>query len=271
VHLTDKPEHILTVSDLRFSYGDQTIFSDVSVTVRRGAMVGIIGPNGSGKSTLLHLLNGFKQPGGGVVRLDGENVHRMNPRSLARRIAYVPQQTVVAHDFSVMEIVLMGRFPYKSMVAFENDEDIRIAQEMLELTGVSEFRSRRFHSLSGGEQQRVIVAAALAQEPSLILLDEPTSALDIHYQMHIFNILSEMNRRNGLTVMCAIHDINLASLYCNRIWLLGEDNSIRDGSPSEIIRPEEIGRIFNVQLDAVTARDGRTWLIPGGPGGENSL
>jgi len=253
---------ILTIRNLSFSYGSQTIFDDVSIRVRRGDMIGVIGPNGSGKSTLLHLINGLRRPVKGVIRLENSVVDRMRPRDIARSIAFVPQQTVVAHDFSALDIVLMGRFPYKSMVAFENADDLQIAMEMLEMTGAASLKKRRFHSLSGGEQQRVVMASALAQEPSLILLDEPTSDLDVYYQMHIFNTLKMFNQTRGLTVICAIHDINLAALFCNRIWLLGDAHGICDGPPGEIIDPRRIGAIFNVRLQSIRTAEGNRWLVP---------
>lgn len=260
--LKNKTDDILTIDNLSFSYDEDPFFSGLFLSVKPGDMIGVIGPNGSGKSTLLHLMNGFVKPCSGRIILEGKDLSQMDPRTIARSIAYVPQQTVVAHNFSVFEIVLMGRFPYKSFVAFENAEDLRVASRMLDLTGVSRFKNRRFHSLSGGEQQRVVVAAALAQEPSLMLLDEPTSALDIHYQLHIFNILRELNRTVGLTVVCAVHDINLASLYCDRIWLIDKDHSILDGHPNTILQPDRIGRIFDVHLQSVSTPNGRTWLLP---------
>ncbi|MBN1297074.1 ABC transporter ATP-binding protein [bacterium] len=260
--MSTDPVSIITLKNVSFSYDDTRLIHRVNLMVAPGDMIGIVGPNGSGKSTLLRLINGLLVPREGTVWLGSRPMQKVSTRSIARQIAFVPQQTVVAHGFSALEIVLMGRFPYKSMVAFENEEDLAIARRMMELTGTLPFSRRRFDSLSGGEQQRVILASALAQEPRVLVLDEPTSALDIFYQIDIFNILKRFNRDNRMTIICAVHDINLAARYCRRIWLMAKDRDIRDGEPGQVLNAETITSLFRVRMRAIATGHGWNWLIP---------
>ena len=193
-------------------------------------------------------------------------MNRLSSREIARSISFVPQQTVVSHGFTAFEIVLMGRFPYKSMVALENSEDLEIAGKMMKETGAESFAHRRFDTLSGGEQQRVILASALAQEPSILLLDEPISALDVYYQVHIFNVLKKLNRTLNLTIVLAVHDLNYAARLCNRIWLINDQN-ILDGAPAEVLLPEVLAPIFRVEMKQLPFGLNENWLVPDFVGG----
>lgn len=253
---------ILAISNLDFTYPGQLLFEDFNIRVNQRDIIGIIGPNGSGKSTLLQLMNGLLKATSGNITLCGNNLSEMTPRQIARKVAFVPQNTVVAHAFTAMEIVLMGRFPYKSMVAFENSDDIRIAREMLEITGATILAERRFDTLSGGEKQRVILASSLAQQPSLLLLDEPTASLDIFFQLHIFDTLKTLNRNSGMTIVAAIHDLNLAGQYCNRIWLLGGPQKFLDGPPEKILKPAILEPVFRVGMNEIAISTNKRWLIP---------
>jgi len=259
---TDTETPLLTISDVTFSYPGQSLFTDFSITVNQGDVIGVIGPNGAGKSTLLQIMNGLLKYDSGEIFLKDQNLGSLSRREIAREIAFVPQYTVVAHAFTVMEIVLMGRFPYKSMLALDSNKDIKIVEKMLKVTGAAEFANRQFSTLSGGEKQRVILASALTQEPSLLLLDEPTSALDIYYQLHIFNTLANLNRDSGIAIVMAVHDLNLAGKFCNRIWLLDGPGKFLDGSPTDILKPEILEPVFHVKMTQAATEDGKQWLIP---------
>jgi len=226
--------------------------------VNHGDFIGIVGPNGCGKSTLLQLIIGLLTPDKGTIQLNSADLVRLSPRKIARKMAFVPQHTVVSHGFSALEIVLMGRFPYKSMAALENKTDLKIAREMLETTQSGHLENRRFDTLSGGEQQRVILASALAQEPSVLLLDEPTSSLDLYYQLHIFQTLHRLNHENKLTIITVIHDLNLAKRYCQKIWMLGPECPFTQGPPETILTPEKLESVFNVKMKSIESG----WLIP---------
>lgn len=250
--------NLLSLSKVAFSYGDKCLFSDLNLTVSSSDFISIIGPNGSGKSTLLQLLNGLLKPSSGTVAFNNLSLARMSTRDIARNIAFVPQQTFVSHGFTALEIVLMGRFPYKSMAAMETDEDVAMAQQVLKTTGALHLADRRFDTLSGGEQQRVILASALVQQPAVLLLDEPTSALDLYYQLHIFKTLKMLNKSQKLTIISAVHDLNLAYRYSDKIWMLDSNARLITGTPDDILSPELLEPVFKVKMTVAEP----FWLIP---------
>src|SRR4051812_4326644 len=184
---------LLQTANVSFVYrrGAQAL-DDVSVSVARGSIVGLIGPNGSGKTTLVRILNGTLAPSRGTVSLDGAPLASFSRRDLARRVAVVPQETHVTFDFSALEIVLMGRFAHLGAFAIEGPDDMAIARQALAATGTESLASRQFATLSGGEKQRVVIAGALAQSSDVLLLDEPTTALDIGFQFEIASLLARL-------------------------------------------------------------------------------
>ena len=194
----------------------------VTLQVAAGRLIGIIGPNGSGKTTLLRLLGGLARPSSGRVLLDGRDLRSVSRRGLARRISVVPQETRLAFDFTVQEIVLMGRFPHLGPFEMEGRDDVEIAREALRSTGTLDLAGRPFATLSGGEKQRAIIAGALAQAADLMLLDEPTAALDPGYQLEIAALLRGLNAERGVTMAVATHDLNLAAGLCTSLVLLRE-------------------------------------------------
>lgn len=255
-------EPLLTVEHLAWSYPGNPVFTSFSNTVRRSDFIGVIGPNGVGKSTLLKLVNGVLTPDSGAIKLNGVNLRAMTPRQIARKMAFVPQQTVFANAFTVLEVVLMGRFPHKNFLGYENRDDIEMARSMLKSTGADAFEDRMFDTLSGGEKQRVILAAALAQQPDLLLLDEPLTGLDMYYQLHILSLLAQLNTQQNLTIITALHDINLAGMFCNRIWLLSGPDTHHDGSPEQVLTPDIIASVFRVKMTPVHTATCSRWFIP---------
>ncbi|MCQ2071255.1 MAG: ABC transporter ATP-binding protein [archaeon] len=210
-----------------------------------GDFVGIIGPNGSGKSTTLKAIYRTLKPTGGEVYIMGENILNVSMRESALKTAVVAQHNYYNFDFSVMDVVMMGRAPHKQAMERDNEDDRRIACESLDKIGMLEFADRNFYTLSGGEQQRVILARALTQQTPFLILDEPTNHLDIKYQLQLMDTIKDLE---GLTVLCALHDLNIASQYCNKLILM-KDGSIHSiGTPEEILTPETIKEVYGVDV-----------------------
>ncbi len=258
-------ENALNITNLGFGYGKADVIKNVGLSVSRGEFVGIIGPNGSGKSTLIKLMTGFLKPREGKVSLFGRDLKKINRRQGAKIAAVVPQELNFHFPYKVEDFVLMGRHPYQGLARTETDEDRKITRTAMKETGVHHLRGRSVLELSGGEKQRVILAASLAQSTRLLFLDEPTSSLDLHYQIEIYSILKQMNRASGLTVVAVTHDLNLGALFCERLVLLADGKISADGPPEDIITPDTISRYFNVNVECGLRRDSKTpFVIPVG-------
>lgn len=240
--------YALEVKNLKFGYERELILKNISFNVEKGKFVSIIGPNGSGKSTLLKNLNRIYTPKGGKVVLEKVDINRIKTKELAKKIALVPQNTIIDYEFTVEEIVLMGRHPYKGRFQREDVNDYKIVREALEMTNTFYLKDRIITEISGGERQRVIIAKALAQDPSIILLDEPTSHLDINHQIEILNLLRRLNKEKGTTIVVVIHDINLASRYSDKVIMLNEGEIVDIGSPEEVITEKNIEFVYNLKV-----------------------
>ena len=254
----------LHLHDLRFGFPRRLDFlGPVTLTVQPGNTWAIIGPNGAGKSTLLRLMAGLLPPKSGAIEWSGTTLSKLSPRTRAKAIAFLPQRSPTDFDLSVREVVLMGRFPHRSLGLFESAADHRIAEEAMQTTAVSPLADRILSTLSGGEAQRVHLAAALAQEPELLLLDEPTASLDLEHQLSIFELLRRIAREHGVAVVVVTHDVNLAARYCDHVLLLDEGRVAAIGSPPEVITPAVLEPIYRVSLTAVslTGGDG-DWIVP---------
>ena len=225
------------------------VLDEVSVEASRGDLVGVIGPNGSGKTTLLKLLAGTLAPSKGSISLEGRPLSGWSRRETARRIAYVPQETHSSFDFSVLDIVLMGRFPHLGTFALEGPEDLSIARRALEATGTLAFESRSFSTLSGGEKQRVVIASALAQSADLLLLDEPTASLDIGHQLEVAALLARLNREQGVTMVLSTHDLNFAASLCRRLMLLRGGRTLGYGATDDVLTAGAVRALYDVEAD----------------------
>jgi iron complex transport system ATP-binding protein len=234
----------LEINQVDFSYFDGLVLEDINLSVRAGEMVGLLGPNGSGKTTLIKLASGILKPKRGEIRLDGNRITDLSRRFIASRVAVVPQQFYIPFAFTASEVVMLGRTPFFRTLADESEDDRQVVDNSLELVGINELAGRRFDELSGGERQKVILAMALAQQPRLILLDEPTVHLDIAHQMEIVELVRGLNTERGLTVVAAMHDLNLASLYFDRLILLKEGRVWADGTPREVLTEAGISEVF---------------------------
>jgi iron complex transport system ATP-binding protein len=245
---------MLKARDVSFAYGRRgawspRVLADVSIEVDRGSIVGLLGPNGSGKTTLLRVLAGILPPLTGTVLIDDRPIERLTRRDLARRIAVVPQETHSTFDFSVIDMVLMGRYPHLGPFALEGAADQEIARDSLAATGTAALETRRFGTLSGGEKQRVVIAGALAQASDMLLLDEPTTALDLGYQLEITALLRRLNTERGVTMIVSTHDLNLAAALCERIVLLRQGRVIAHGTTRETLTAENIRALYDVDAD----------------------
>lgn len=256
----------LSAGNLRFAYGrprgsasgGAPVIDDVSLQIGAGDMVGLLGPNGSGKTTLLRLLSGSLRPQGGHVLLDGGDLAAVSRRALARRVAVVPQETSLAFDYTVLEIVLMGRYPHLGTFEVEGPADLAAAMAALESTGTASLADRQFRTLSGGEKQRVVIASALAQldvqaapRPGsggvrLLVLDEPTASLDLRYQFEVAALLHRIHDERGITILLSTHDLRFAAAVCARLVLLSGGRILADGRPPDVLTPALVGRLFGV-------------------------
>jgi iron complex transport system ATP-binding protein len=242
---------MLSAAHVSFAYraGSPLVVDDVSLTIAPGAMVGVLGPNGSGKTTLLKMLSGTLRPSSGDIVFDRRPLGSWPRRDLARRVALVPQETHAPFDFTVLDIVLMGRFPHLGAFALEGPADLSIAKQALVSTGTSAFEDRPFATLSGGEKQRVVIASALAQSPELLLLDEPTASLDLGHQLDVQLLLTRLNRDRGVTMVLSTHDLNLAAALCRDLIFLRDGRVIAQGPTEDVLTPETVRALYGVDAD----------------------
>ncbi len=234
--------------DIHFEYDELPVLKGLSFTSAGGEILGVIGPNGSGKTTLLRIIDGICVPSRGTVLLDGIDVGAMTRREIAKSIAVVPQDSLMVFSFTVEETVMMGRAPHLGRLRFEGKEDIAIVRRAMERTGISRLAGRGINELSGGERQRVFIARALAQEPRIMLLDESAAFLDIKHLASFFELLRMLNREEGVTVMVVTHDINMASLYCDRVMLLKGGRIHVIGTPLQVITKENIEEVYETEV-----------------------
>jgi iron complex transport system ATP-binding protein len=223
--------------------------SALSLGIERGSLTGLLGPNGCGKTTLLRLMAGVLGPQHGSITIDGDAVDRIPRRQLGRRVAIVPQETHPAFDYTVLEMVLMGRHPHLGTFQLEGPNDYGIAAEALTATGAAHLAARSYPTLSGGEKQRVVIASALAQQPDVLLLDEPTASLDLAYQLEVSSLLSQLNRNRGVTMVLATHDLNLAASLCDRLVLMRAGKILAHGATADVLTEASINQLYDVEAD----------------------
>ena len=238
----------LQVQQVYFSYLDGLILHNINFSIKAGDMVGLLGPNGSGKTTLIKLVSGVIKPDQGEIKLDGYSLTQLSRKSIARIVSVVPQQFNIPFAFTTTEVAMLGRTPFLRAFAEESEIDKQCVSNTLEWVGISKLKERRFDELSGGERQKVILAMALAQQPELLLLDEPTVHLDITHQVEILELVRRLNVEQGLTVMAAMHDLNLAALYFDRLILLKDGRITADGTPYQVLTEGRIREVFSASV-----------------------
>lgn len=256
----------LAMERLAFAYGRTPILAGLDLSITAGTITGILGPNGSGKTTLVRLASAALRPSQGRIALFGSDLAQLPTRERARRVAVVPQETHPVFEFTVEEIVRMGRAPHLGLLGLERPADRKIAREAMERCEVAPLAARSFRALSGGERQRVMLARALAQEARLLLLDEPTAFLDLKHRLSVYALLGRLHRDNGLTVVVVSHDINLAARHCDRLVLLRCGAIAADGTPAEVLRPDFLRSVYEVDVEVRTdPSSGRPFVIPLAP------
>jgi len=234
----------LDIDDVTIEVAGARLVDSARLSAGSGAFIGLVGPNGSGKSTLLRSVYRALRPTAGAVRLGGEDLHAMAPRAAARVLSALPQESSAEFDFTVAEVVAMGRLPHRDRTAASDRE---ICASAMARTGVGHLADRGFLSLSGGEKQRVLIARALAQQPRVLVLDEPTNHLDIAHQLDVLSLV----RASGLTVLAALHDLNLAAAHCDVLHVIDGGRIVASGTPHEVLRPPLLAEVFGVRAHPV--------------------
>lgn len=247
----------LTVKDLCVNLGEKEIVKKVSLETSGNSFVALLGPNGSGKSTLLRSIYRVLKPSGGIILFDGKDSEELSNKKLAKDMAVVSQFNNLNFDFTVREIVMMGRTPHLNMFQTESSKDYEIVNTALEKVGMKHYGDRSYASLSGGEKQRIMLARAIAQEPKLLILDEPTNHLDVRYQLQILSIVKDL----GINVLAALHDLTLASQFCDYLYLLKDGEIDSQGKPEEVLTKEAIKRVYDIDCEILKAPNTNGLLI----------
>lgn len=248
---------MLQVENLSFKIKEKKILVQAGFQVHEGEFVGIIGPNGSGKSTLLKNVYKVLKPQEGKIMFMNRDLLTMSNREMAQQLAVVIQEQEASFDFTVEEVVMMGRHAKKKMMESENEADREIVHQTLRATGLYEIREQSFITLSGGEKQRAFIARALVQDTPCLLLDEPTNHLDIKYQLELMNLVKAQKK----TVVAVIHDLNIASMYCDRLYALKEGKIVASGTAKQVLTPEFIKEVYEVEAEIVDDTRGQSRIL----------
>lgn len=253
---------MIEINNLCFSF-EQEVLKDININIERGKFYTILGPNGSGKTTLLRLLSKSLHMDIGEIFIDEKNLTQIKPTTLAKQMAVVPQSTEIEFDFSVQDIVLMGRTPHISRFCSESEKDVEIAMTAMKCTNTWELKNKSINALSGGERQRVVVARAIAQETGIILLDEPISHLDIHHQIEIMNQLKQLNKNKNITIIAVLHDLNIAAAYADHMILMHDRRVYKDGTPEEVLTEDIIKQVYGLEVYITkNPKTGKTFIMP---------
>ena len=250
----------LRIRGVEFGYGSEAVLKGISIEIPQGEMLSIVGPNGAGKTTLLRCINRILKPRRGVIMVNGKSIEEMSRREIAKKMGYVPQSTHQVFPNTVFDVILMGRRPHFAWKC--NEKDIEKVLETLKMLGIEHLAMRDITELSGGQQQKVFIARALAQEPEILLLDEPTSNLDIKHQLEVMNIIKSITNERGITAIMAIHDLNLASRYADRVIMMHKGKIFAVGSPEEVLTPENIREVYGVEAEVLCGKDGKPLILP---------
>jgi iron complex transport system ATP-binding protein len=268
---------MLKATDVWFGYDERKpVVRGVSLTVPPAGIVGILGPNGSGKTTLLRMLAGTRHPQRGSVTLDGAPLTGFTRAALARRMAVVPQETQLAFDYTVSEVAMMGRYPHLGAFEIEGPADVAVIEETLASTGTLHLKDRLFATLSGGEKQRVVIAAALAQifrddrkfrlkaeSPSgYLLLDEPTASLDLGYQLEVASLVRRLHDERQVAIVISTHDLGLAGTLCDRLMLIRDGTIVANGPTDEVLTPGNVREVYGVDAEIIRHPSGQRIVVP---------
>jgi len=239
---------IIELKNIEFGYGKTKVLKSIDLNVEKGEFISIIGPNGAGKSTLLKTINNIFDEYDGNISIYGKNLKDYKRKELARIVSFVPQETYLDFEFSVEELIFMGRYPFQNRFKTDTINDYEICYKAMTLTNTLEIKDRLITQISGGERQRTLIAKALAQDPKIILLDEPTSHLDINHQIEVLEILKELNKTKDLTIITVLHDLNLASRYSDKLVLIKDGKILKTGSAQEVLTVSNIENAYNMNV-----------------------
>jgi len=255
--LTGETDSILSVRNISYEIENTKLIHDITLDIPKGSFVGIIGPNGSGKSTLLKTIYRAHQASEGCIYLNGHEMNHMTNKEMARQMAVVSQENAINFDFSVMEIMMIGRYANRSFLSKNEADDQNICEDALASVDMLEFKNRSFLSLSGGEKQKVLIASAFSRKPELIVMDEPTNHLDVGYQ---FLILDLMKNQKDRTIFTSIHDMNMAMQYCDEIIAIKDGKVYCVGTPQEVLTPENLKELFHVKAEILEIPGQRPYI-----------
>ena len=250
----------ISIQNLSYAAGEQSILQDVCLTVEQNKFVGLIGPNGSGKTTLLKHIYRALPPEKKTVYINGREIESYSYRETAKQVTVMRQENGSDFDYTILEMVLMGRAPYRKYYEKDSAEDKQISLNSLKYVGMDHLADRSFSTLSGGEKQRVLIARSLAQEADILILDEPTNHLDVHYQWLLMEIIAKLQK----TVLSVFHELNLACRYCDYLYVLKDGKIINSGPPETVVTSEMLSNVFAVNADVITSKNGKPYIIYNG-------
>lgn len=251
---------ILKISNLEFSYSSTPVLEDITMELTRSELVGIVGPNGTGKSTLIRCIDRILEPLGGSILLDEKDIKQMGMMEVAKKLGYVPQTISSIFPTTVFDTVLMGRRPHIGWRSSNSDR--RKIVEVLHLMEIEDIAMKEFNELSGGQQQKVLIARALAQEAEMLLLDEPTSNLDIRHQIEVMEIIRDLIAKKEISAIMAVHDLNLASRYADRVIMMKGGRIFDAGYPPDVLTPENIRSVYGVHAEVINSNGGGPYIVP---------
>ncbi len=241
----------INISELNWAYEEKKILEDVNVNIIKGKLTGIIGPNGSGKTTIAKLMTKLLKVDSKTVFVDEEDLAHIKIPDLAKKMAMVPQSSAIDYDFTVFEVVMLGRTPHIKRFHKESEEDYNIVKNAMLETDTWHYRDRYINQLSGGERQRVIIAKALAQEPKILVLDEPVTYLDIHHQLQIMKLIRDLSDKKNITIVTILHDLNYALKYCDFVVLLNDGGVYKSGIPKDVVTAEHIKKVYDIDVNMI--------------------
>ncbi len=239
---------MITIESVRFAYQDTMVIQDVTLNLPGGKITAIVGPNGAGKSTLLKLMAGVLRPAAGRIRIQGHLLQQLNARERARLVGYLPQEFSTPFNFSVQEVVAMGRYPFTRPLEGIRPDDHAAIEQAMEVTDTLRFRHRLYNQLSGGEKQRVMLASVLAQQTPILLLDEPLHALDYAHQAQFMAVIQQENQQQGKTIVWVTHEVNLAARFSHHLIAMKDGQVVAQGAPRNVLQPEILMELFGLPM-----------------------
>jgi iron complex transport system ATP-binding protein len=255
---------VIELKQLTVGYPGLTVLRELDLRVEPGEVLAVVGPNGVGKSTLVRAASGALRPLAGSVEIDGRRLHELPPAQRARMVSVVPQASNLPPAFTALDVVILGRTPYLGWLGSESEQDRRLAAEAMAHTETEALAHRQVGELSGGEQQRLLIARALAQGAPVMLLDEPTAHLDLRHQDRVLKLVRRLTREQGLSVLLALHDLNLVARFADRVALLSDGRVRKIGQPYEVLTPEELAAVYGIQIHVMTNPfDGKPLVLAG--------